>query len=213
MSKYINLRDWQAAKIQNIGLLVEVLKPQPISSECFGKRIDCYNEKNKSVGMEIGFGEGEEVNEFIKLNISIGDTLLCRESWCKLCRVDENGITNYDDCSYYYKADGEYQINLYDDAGRYLDDQRMRFRSPVTMPAEAIRHKLMVKGVWVKRVQELTNEEIKLAGINYALSKEMEIDGLTYKSVFRTIWDKDHKKQEEKYESNPYVICYGVEAV
>lgn len=87
-----------------------------------------------------------------------GDVLLVRETWARLYYVDPSGYTHFDHPMLFYRADGSPDITLYDDNGFLEEDQRIPWRSPVTMPREAARLFLRVKDVRVERVQDISDD-------------------------------------------------------
>lgn len=94
-----------------------------------------------------------------------GDILYVRETWAKLCYVDPDGYTHFDQSMYYYAADGAPDITLVDDDGFELDDQRIRWKPSIHMPKEAARIFLRVTDVRVERLQDITDEQAISEGI------------------------------------------------
>jgi len=170
----------------------------------------------------------------VKPKYKAGDILYVRETYCELCYVDENRITHYDQRKYYYKTDGDYQIDLYDDNGFYLDDQRMKWHPSIHMPKVAARIFLRVADVRVERLQDITEEEcynegfefkppcLTLVGENYCdldgpcSSKIKYCDMSTGELFGKLLWDSTIKKQElDKYgwSANPWVWVIEFERV
>lgn len=151
----------------------------------------------------------------------VDDLLYVRETWCKLARVDENGYTHYDDCSYYYATDGDYQIDLYDDNGFLLDDQRMKWHPSIHMPKEAARIFLRVTDAKAERLQEITEEQAKAEGCITFSDKAgdgkfddvLEFD-LTARDAFIELWNGTLKKDAVcTWAANPWVWVYSFERV
>lgn len=104
--------------------------------------------------------------KYIKPKYQVGDILYVRETWTELCNVDEHGYTHYDECNYYYIADGIPTIDLYDDDGFLLDDQRIKWKPSIHMPKEAARLFLKVVDVKAQMLKETTVEQAHKEGFD-----------------------------------------------
>lgn len=106
----------------------------------------------------------EESNRLWTPPFHADDILWVRETWCRLYYNDPDGCTHYDQPMYYYAADGRPDIELRDDDGRLLDDQRIRWKPSIHMPKEAARIFLKVTNVRVERLQDITEKDIRAEG-------------------------------------------------
>lgn len=127
-----------------------------------------------------------------------GDVLYVRETWTTLHYVDANGRTHYDRKMYFYAADGEPDVTLYDADGFEQDDQRIRWRPSIHMPKEAARIFLRVKNVHAERLQDIDGAGQRAEGAD---SKHGF--GAT-RGAFIDLWNSTIKPAER--------ICYGWDA-
>lgn len=152
-----------------------------------------------------------------------GDVLWVRETWCRLARVDENCTTHYDDCNYYYATDGDYQIDLYDDDGFLLDDQRMKWRPSIHMPKEAARLFLRVTDIRVEQLQDMYVDDALSEGawgndipsIPFSLLfKEHPTASCNAIASFAHLWDSTIKPSDLTvygWSTNPWVWVIAFE--
>ena len=136
--------------------------------------------------------------------INADDLLYVRETWCRLFYSDPDGYTHYDQVMYYYLADGIPDIELRDDDGRTLDDQRIRWHPSIHMPKEAARIWLLVKKVRVEPLKVITNEDAKAEGVECATDNS----GQMHRYKFRQLWDSTLNADGVKkygWETNPWV--------
>ena len=75
------------------------------------------------------------------------------------------------------------------------------------MPKWASRLTLRIKSVKVERLQYISEEDAIKEGVPY--EGGCEVPSIT----FKMIWNSTHKKQEEKWEANPWVFVYGFEVI
>ena len=226
-AKPIILRDYEAQALAQgrLGAVVRAVKPQPELFYIHGSATDPIDDDLVFRVMEQGGRDALCVSPH-----QPGNALWVKEGWCELARVDSNGYTHYDDCSYYYRADGDYQIDLYDDDGRFLDNQKMPFKSPITMPREACRHLLTVKAVSVCRVQELNDGQMIEAGAAFVQCGCCGCRGVSDPCTdcyntgfleppildFTQQWDKHIKPADRAvygYKANPWAWFVEVERV
>lgn len=212
---YLNLKDWQATNIQNIELLVEPVKLK-YSNTHFKMRTDKYGTRLIEIETEIEGvhmiknANGTTTHKLLAaierpLKYQLEDILLCRESY------------TLTDWGYEYKSDTKIPSESNDVRIAY----GYKWKSPILMPTEAIRHKLTIKNINIKRIQELTDKEIEKYGITLKKLSEAKIQA--YKghkiywkdrvSAFIDRWNSNHKNNEHKYENNPWCVIYEVERV
>jgi hypothetical protein len=142
---------------------------------------------------------------------AVGEEILVKETWCKLYEVDVNGYTHYDKSKYYYAADGDYQIDLYDDNGFYLDNQKMPWKSPATMPREASRLTIMVDNIWTERVQDIDGNDLWAEGFGTASEARTPYIYGKAKAEFEFIWDS-RAKPGYNWADNPMAFAAEVKA-
>jgi len=145
-----------------------------------------------------------------------GDTLYVRETWAKLCEVDENGFTHYDRSNYYYRTDGEQQIDLYDDDGMFLDDQNIKWKPSIHMPKEAARIFLRVTDVRVERLQDISSADVAAEGISREMAFVATLGSimntsLNWRGAYAKLWNELYAKKGYGWESNPWVGAYTFE--
>lgn len=135
-----------------------------------------------------------------------GDVLYVRETWTTLHYVDTNGRTHYGQEMYFYAADGEPDVTLYDADGFEQDDQRIRWRPSIHMPKEAARIFLRVKSVRPERLQSITRNGAISEGCNAAVPIV----------EFSALWDSTVKPAERErcgWAANPWVWVIEFERI
>lgn len=145
-----------------------------------------------------------------------GDILYVRETWTKLCYVDPDGYTHFDQSMYYYAADGAPDITLVDDDGFELDDQRIRWKPSIHMPKEAARIFLRVTGVRVERLQAISADECAMEGVWPLYAGPIGGRESYYKTAFAKLWDSTIKPTELPFcgwDANPLVWVYKFERI
>jgi len=131
--------------------IVTLVKPQPIpsNSDKTAYNFDMRNSKHFHMAQNVSV---EDMNTRFRGILDFapyqpGQTIAVRESWH--IRGWLNGMEHYA-----YKADGESCPTTRCDEEIYNT-----WRSPVTMPREAVRTWLLVKDVCCVRVQDMTSEQ------------------------------------------------------
>ena len=173
----------------------EAVTPQPPEGYiCAGRLLDTTGHHDRKNIGKIAFTDLDYKDaHYYKLPFEVGDVLMGRESYyhidsCEYCMCDD-------------EPDDQSGCFLYEATH---DSDAIKWRSPVTMPPEAVRIKLAVSGVRVLRVQELTKEECMAIGI-----KNPANDGYNW-GRFASQWDVDYLKCP-KYEMNPWAIVAEIE--
>lgn len=131
-----------------------------------------------------------------------GDILYVRETWLKLFYVDENGRTHYDKEVFYYAADGEPDVTLYDADGFRLDIEKFTWHPSIHMPKEAARIFLLVKRVWVERLQDIDGAGQRAEGA------DSEHGFGATRGAFMALWNSTIKPDVRAYfgwKANPLV--------
>lgn len=144
-----------------------------------------------------------------------GGLLYVRETWTKLWYVDAGGYTHFDQPMYYYAADGDPCITLYDEDGFEMDDQRIRWRPSIHMPKEIARIFLRVTDMWVERLQDISRDDTAKEGAPCCLrlyggycGNGGLCDCDDYKKEFVSLWDSTIPKKDlflYGWEANPWV--------
>lgn len=145
----------------------------------------------------------------VEAPIKIGDILYVRETWTRLCYVDPDGYTHFDQEMYYYAADGTPDITLVDDDGFMLDDQRIKWKPSIHMPKEIARIFLRVKNVRVERLQDITADECPSEGVWPLANCQVGDRERYYKAAFAELWDSTIKPAdlpEYGWDANPWVF-------
>ena len=101
---------------------------------------------------------------------------------------------------YFYYADGIPDIILYDDDGRTMEDQRIRWHPSIHMPREAARIFLRVTNVRCERLQNISNKDAKAEGVTCATDNS----GLMHRHKFIQLWDSI-TPPECQWNANPWV--------
>lgn len=168
-----------------------VIKPQPAS----GVR--------KSVFVKSGLEDGH--GREIKIPYQPGDTLWVRETWAKIS--DWTDVDPEVGCldGYIYRAD-------------WSGEESPKWRSPLHMPREASRIRLLVKRIGVERLQDITPYDAWNEGcrIGNSLPWEQHIPELQQQCrdvVFRGLWDGLHEKRGFGWEINPWVWAIEFEVI
>ncbi|CAK7083144.1 hypothetical protein [Tissierella sp.] len=186
-----------------------VVKPQILDDGKWGYTM--FTPEN-----HISFRKSKEAKEwFFKLPYIKGGILYVRETWMQLCRVDENGYTDFDDVMTYYLADGIPDINLYDYDGFLLDDQTIKWKPSIHMPKEVARIFLKVTDIKVERLQDITIDGVEQEGIPLVYPIIDMIDSEHLKK-FIAVWNSIIKKQDLDrcgWEANPWVWVIEFERI
>jgi hypothetical protein len=149
----------------------------------------------------------------------------------KECR-DNGDWGNYDLIPHYRAADPEPHIvpwEVFDNPHKYEGDDRTRWKSSIFMPRWASRLTLIVTGVKVERLQDISEEDAKAEGI-FARSDigddqahdvwTWERDGWRYsdgwryptpRKAFSDLWDSIHG--EKAWEANPFVAAISFRVI
>jgi hypothetical protein len=139
---------------------------------------------------------------------SPGDELVCKETWA-------TGYTYAGEFAcVFYKSDNGCRLLKGDstvDAGQFASrpPDNIKWRSPATMPLWASRLTLVVKEVRVKRVNELTGQEILSMGHNSLVHPDADYFNASQRDCFERYWQSHNKKYP--FESNPFVWLAEVE--
>ena len=114
-----------------------------------------------------------------------GDRLWVRETW-RSTRVDKTPAP----CI--YRADGG----------------KTPYGKPwipsIHMPRWASRITLEITGVWVERVQEISEENAKAEGVTPSIVGQ-DLDHLRYRAGFQSLWDSINAKRGYGWDANPWV--------
>lgn len=122
----------------------------------------------------------------------IGDQLWVRETWyddlgCRAISDRREGI--------FYRADGEAETQFED----YMD---LRWKPSIHMPRWASRIQLENTNVWVERLNDISEANVKAEGITDGDS----IWSGSYRGAYATRWNEINAKQGYSWESNPLVF-------
>lgn len=120
-----------------------------------------------------------------------GDRLWVKETWAtqpghdhiKPSAFAPGGVTIY------YRADGDLETWRVD-----------RWRSPLFMPRWASRISLVVSGVDIRRVQEITRVQALASGVESV-------------AAYRALWDELNGKRGFSWATNPWTWCYRLALV
>lgn len=153
-----------------------------------------------------------------------------REAWTKYQPVahikhsDGRAFSEVLDGKFAYKADG---FDTVDDLKRHIklmgeyeavEVLNDRWHSPATMPKEAARIFFTITGNAVKRVQDVTEEEAVMMGIErddkgYFMDYVEPRNGYCYppKASFSSLYESQHGP--ESYASNPFIWTYPIDII
>ncbi|GMO29468.1 MAG: hypothetical protein Ta2B_10430 [Termitinemataceae bacterium] len=145
----------------------------------------------------------------IKPKYQAGDVLWVRETW------SQDGISY----KYVYKADASPagEVAVLDDYSGEMETffPNRRF-SPILMRCEAARLFLKVRNVRVERLQDISEEDAIMEGVDANCDKcgVMNCKGDDYPICrFRILWDSINAKRGYGWDTNPYVWVYEFERV
>lgn len=209
-----------AIKDGKVKRLVDVVKtggngtPQYYGRDHLYKIVDCLN---KSKHYYVGFysdsdifymGTEKHIDAiYFQSPCDVGSELLVKEPWCSL-----RG-------KYYYKAEQKCTgctedgtclpvgveateiCKLCEDMSGYW-----KWKGPVTLKREAVRFKLYVTDLKVKRLQDISYQEIAQSGLDLTGK-----NGSQAKEYYISEWDRKHVLKSDKWESNPWVWVISVE--
>lgn len=167
----ITLRDWQARAAQEgrLGLIVVPLKVQPEFSGGIAGGVTSPCSTSIAIYPEhLGGPNGL----FQESPFYSGDLLWCRETWCN---TEDHGLM--------YKANSGIEYS---------------WRSPVTMPKWASRTTLHVKAVDVRRMQDITEDESRMAGCRGYMKM---LNPLMYEQISAR---QDFAAQFPAFDENPW---------
>ena len=98
--------------------------------------------------------DGEGLRARVRPRVKAGDRLWVRETWAATCALDEDKPTDLSpDHDYWYRADDP------------SDDRIGRWRPSIHMPRWASRIDLLVTGVRVQKLQDISEEDAKAEGL------------------------------------------------
>ena len=160
-------------------------------------------------------------NGYINAPYQIGDILWVREAW-NICNMDiENNLITF-----IYKADEKegksantiaVSNELYKKYDYPMTENNSEWLPSIHMPKEAARIFLKVTDVRIKRLQDITEEQILKEGLSpYDDKCQDERWKPTYndpdsggdpqlKQGFEILWDSTVKKDSQKWDANPWI--------
>ncbi len=187
-----------------------IVKPQPKEGHLHKLGIVTASTGSGQVG-KFAWGTHEHggIISTAKVPYQVGDELWVKEPWTKLYRTDENSYTHYDEPFYLYAADNP-QINLYDDDGFLLDDQRIKWRPSTHMPKDAARIFLKMTGVRVERLQEMPLYDVWDEGTPQMPGNDDPEGGVNHED-FKYLWDSINTKRGYGWQQNPWVYVITFE--
>lgn len=130
----------------------------------------------------------------------VGDRLWVREAWRLFNRADECGCES--PCSCPSSGTPLYRASH--------DDGESKWRPSIHMPRWASRILLEITGVWVERLNDISEEDARSEGVSWSdgsttevgLPTQMVVDA---KDEFARLWQSIYG--EESWRSNPWVWC------
>ena len=189
-----------------------LLKPQPHSEEHleYGEYTPALVDKdgNQYPADYTVFGAYTSDGEYVwKSPYIIGEERYIKEAWRVINAI---GKTNTNDFGIEYLS-GEHEVIWWtDNAGKFDYPIDEKLRSPLCMPEWAARHFVVITGVGIGRLQDITIGDCLREGCpDYLFSEyeESEIE-LSYppKINFVRLWNS--LKPTYTWEDNPYVFVY-----
>lgn len=183
-------------------LVVTPLKPQPTMLPGVSPRFSQLRAHRHGTDTWMLHGSREASKPF-KLPFAPGDTLVCREGFridvAEMPPIDQHGNPRSQQVIVYRAGDPE-----------FADEPSMGWQSPIMMTAQDVRLRLRVTYVEVKRVTELTEDEMRECGIRGDASGPWGCEGLT--EDFSDAWDAQHtRKCGLAFSDGPWVAVGRVE--
>lgn len=93
----------------------------------------------------------------------VGDILWVRETWCKACLWDGDG--EMPECRYWYKADDDWKQHDWHDDKNDEVTSAPKWKPSIHMPKEAARLFLQITDIRVERLQDISDVDAMLEGI------------------------------------------------
>lgn len=145
-----------------------------------------------------------------------GDRLCCREKWCLPYHGDlkNKNLRGLCDAIEYAADIGRERFPVGGNFIPQLKDFRWRSAGVMPMDDDFSRLTLELFSITVKPVQEITEDEARLAGVTCGIFEQHDGDMLlrdpicdgetgTYLDGFRFNWDCDHRKPPFRWQDNP----------
>lgn len=191
-----NTHDVQAITDKRKSTTRLVIKPQPPKTT----HLQCTDGK-----WSWAFWEDSD-KHWLKAPYDPGDILYVRETFAEFLSLwDASKI-------YYYKANGEPIVRIFDDNEKLLEDQTIHWKSPVQMPKSAARIFLRVTGVRVERLQDITDEQAVSEGCQGVFSGDGSTVGsgwdVTPTDIYKKLWDNNINPADRAvygWAANPWV--------
>jgi len=220
--KSICLKQWEIPGLLDGSktLIVRPITPQPPEGYiCAGRLLDTTGHHDRKNIGKVAFTDLDYKGaHYYRLPFEAGDVLLGRETWRYGDCADKTLAAAQNVGCVLEKCDIWQEKYMY-----YADDipckVYCKWRSPVTMPSEAVRIKLAVRDVRVLRVQDITPEQIEALGIKECTGISSCGGGCVscYGSRsmlvprYKSQWDTDNPKL--KWAENPWIMAVEIERV
>lgn len=157
----------------------------------------------------------------------IGDRLWVRETWAKdfSIHVSHNGLL-YKATALTDNRNGRKEWATCDEKGNWFDyyNRPIKWKPSIFMPRWASRITLEIKNIRVERLQDISETDAEIEGINlidfncwenYLVTKDWFYEGRNQreyhalqdsKMSFASLWDSINEKRGFGWEANPYVF-------
>jgi hypothetical protein len=174
-----------------------LIKPQPENS------LELSVEAGKLWDIRRGGLRGWYKKELGKPFCNAGDVFWVQERW----RCEGSGDACPETVLVKYRGKTSRRVN-FDNTARWKKCVRDGdvWKTPTSMPREAVRLFLQVKNVRVERVQEITEEDSKAEGVTpniYPWPKDEYTP--VYRNPFIGVWDDIYEKRGYDWKINPWV--------
>jgi len=140
-----------------------------------------------------------------KYNYKCGDIIWVKEDYIDfgywICNWEGEKIKWHSECQ-----DGiRKPLYVADDPHYIVDGDKSRLIPAVYMPFKFARLFLEITDIKQERLQDISEHDLKLEGIDYMREDLKLDDSVSDREVFKTYWNKLHKDENHKWESNPQV--------
>lgn len=156
-------------------------------------------------------------------------TKVTKRTWRGFIQTEEASVSEFfsnslaSDALRYFRRDLLWVKEAYFDAGdrgvHYKADwgadelakAMHRWQSPLFCPRWASRITLEVKGVWLERLQDISEDDARAEGVRGNSSGPWGAEGLI--ENYADLWDSLHAKRGHTWQTNPWVVVIAFERV
>ena len=172
-----------------------VLKPQP------PERVSCFEPHPSLPNELIPWRDGEPLHSHV-VPYAPGDRLWVRENFALGFDLDDHDMPIGDEPTPFFASTYDGRMWLDRDTDEWRDEPR--WTPSIHMPRWASRLTLVVTGVRVQRLQEISEADAKAEGVRAPVNVSPDL-GSTYTDGFGDLWEEIHG--EGSWEANPWIVA------